>query len=638
MLFKYPQLLWSLWLLLIPVLIHLLQLRRFKTTPFTNVRLLKKVQAKSQKSQSLKKWLLLLTRMGLFTALILAFAQPFTAEKTAFRKQELVIYLDNSFSMQARTEQVSLLEEAVQDLINALPSEVSFSLFTNSSEFREVTIEEIRNPLLQLDHSSNQLSLEEIALKGSSYFSQNPDALRRFVVISDLQKRMEGNMREASQGVEIFLVPRRAEDLLNISIDSVFLDTESRIENNLTIRVSGNADFGSTPVSLYDNGELIAKSSVTYRADEPSELIFTLPSGESIEGRVTLSDRGLSYDNDLFFNINTKEKIQVLGIGPGGGFLSRLFGDERTEYLSSPSVEQAIPLLPDQDLVILNELKSLTASTAEALLEFADQGGNLLLIPAMDMQAEGFNRLLSPLGVALTRKNPVPLEITDINFAHPLFEDVFRDRVDNFQYPGVREFFTLTGRANRILSYSNGEPFLAQTGNIYAFTSSLDPENSNFTNSPLVVPTLYSMALRSRSLPALYYELGTDEEVDVPVQLGEDRILGLGNAVEEFIPRQQAIGRKTRLWFSGNPEQAGTYNLTNAPLERAFSFNYPRDESDLSFLDTSSFGEGIQIVASLEELLDEFEKSRMVTGLWKWFVILALLFLLAEVIIQKVLK
>ncbi len=638
MLFKYPQLLWSLWLLLIPVLIHLLQLRRFKTTPFTNVRLLKKVQARSQKSQTLKKWLLLFTRMALFTALILAFAQPFTAEKTAFKEQELVIYLDNSFSMQARTEQGSLLEAAVQELINALPAEATFSLFTNNAEFREVTVDEIRNPLLQMGYSPDQLSLSELGLKGSTYFSQDPDALRRFVLVSDFQERMAGDLQNASENTEIYLVPRRTGDLLNISIDSVFLDTETRTENNLRIRVSGNSDFGSIPVSLFDEDELIAKSSVAYSADQHSELVFTLPPGESIEGRVSLNDRGLAYDNELYFNINTREKIQILGIGTGGGFLSRLYGDERTEYRAVASVDEAIPLLPDYDLVILNALQTLPATAAEALLEFTDLGGNLLLIPASDMQAGDFNRLLSPFGISLGRKNSIPLDVTDINYAHPLFEDVFRERVDNFQYPGVQEYFTLNGNADRILGYSNGEPFLAQNGSVYIFTSSLDPQSSNFISSPLVVPTFYSMALRSRSLPDLYYLLGTEKPVDVPVQLGEDRILSLSNGKDEFIPRQQAIGRKTRLWFYGNPEQEGTFTLLNAPVDRAFSFNFSREESDLSFLDTNSFNENVKVTDSVAELLEEFEKGRAVTGLWKWFVILALLFLLTEVIIQKVLK
>lgn len=41
--FKHPELLYALFALLIPILIHLFQLRKFKKQAFTNVAFLKKV-------------------------------------------------------------------------------------------------------------------------------------------------------------------------------------------------------------------------------------------------------------------------------------------------------------------------------------------------------------------------------------------------------------------------------------------------------------------------------------------------------------------------------------------------------------------------------------------------------------------
>ena len=111
--FKNPELLWALFLLLVPIIIHLFQLRRFKKTPFTNVKLLEKVVAESRKSSTLKKWLLLVTRLLLFTALIMAFVQPFFAAKTALSSKETVIYIDNSFSMEAKVANESLLNNCL---------------------------------------------------------------------------------------------------------------------------------------------------------------------------------------------------------------------------------------------------------------------------------------------------------------------------------------------------------------------------------------------------------------------------------------------------------------------------------------------------------------------------------------------
>ncbi|MEY8021945.1 BatA domain-containing protein [Muriicola sp. SD30] len=639
MLFKYPQLLWSLWLLLIPILIHLLQLRRFKPTPFTNVRLLQRVQAKSQKSQTLKRWLLLLTRMALFTALIIAFAQPFVANPTAFKEQEITIYLDNSFSMQARQDNNSLLENAIQELITAIPEDVSFSLFTNDSEFREVTLGEIRNSMLQLPYASNQLTLREIILKGQTFFNGREDVLKKLILISDFQKSMESDSVTVSEDTELVYVPIRSEELRNIAIDSAYIRTTSASDNELVIKISANTDFGSTPVSLYNRGDLIAKSAVTYSPSESSELVFSLPGRQFIEGVVSLSDSGLEYDNELYFTINTREKIKVLAVGDSEGvFLNRLFGDDLTEFRNIRSLDQGITSLNEQDLIILNQVPRLPPAMKESLREFIKQGGSLLLIPSVNMNISEFNLLLNSYGISFGNKNETPVEITGINYTHPLYSDVFEERVDNFDYPKVQEHYRLNGRWSGILTYANEQPFLASRDNLYVFTASLDPGNSNFTSSPLIVPTLYAMAVRSRSLSELYYLLGENNSVDISEVLEEDRILSLKKEELEFIPRQQLIGEKTRLWFDEIPTEPGIYSLENAETEKSFSFNHKRTESQLNFLNNESFHAAAKVNNSISGVFQDIESMRAVTSLWKWFVILALLFILAEVIIQKALK
>ena len=176
--FKHPELLWALFLLLIPIFIHLFQLRRFQKTPFTNVKFLKKVVSESRRSNSLKKWLLLITRMLLMAAMILAFAQPFFAEKSALQDKETVIYLDDSFSMQAKTNNSTLLEDAIQNLVQSIPDDQVFSLFTNEKVFKEVRLQNIQNDLLQLAHTSKQLTLEEVYLKANTFLTRRKIPLK----------------------------------------------------------------------------------------------------------------------------------------------------------------------------------------------------------------------------------------------------------------------------------------------------------------------------------------------------------------------------------------------------------------------------------------------------------------------------
>ena len=260
--FKYPELLWALFLLLIPIVIHLFQLRRFKKTPFTNVKLLQKVVAESRKSNTLKKWLLLITRLLLLGALIMAFAQPFFAKKSALLEKETVVYLDNSFSMQAKTEAGTLLVSAVQELIKAIPAENSFSLFTNNNLYRNITIKDIQNDLLQLSYTQNQLQIDEIYLRAKTLFSDQENTIKNLILISDFQQRSVPN-----------------------SPDS-FATTQP------------------IPVSLFNNEKLIAKTAAIFDERNQAKVSFSLMDNAIINGRIEVSDTGLSYDNELFFNIN----------------------------------------------------------------------------------------------------------------------------------------------------------------------------------------------------------------------------------------------------------------------------------------------------------------------------------------------
>ena len=67
--FIHPEYLYGLFLLIIPVLVHLFQLRRFKKEKFTNVKFLKKAVLKTRKSSQIKKWLILTIRCLLLACL-----------------------------------------------------------------------------------------------------------------------------------------------------------------------------------------------------------------------------------------------------------------------------------------------------------------------------------------------------------------------------------------------------------------------------------------------------------------------------------------------------------------------------------------------------------------------------------------
>ena len=298
--FKHPELLYALFLLLIPVIVHLFQLRRFQKVPFTNVEFLKSVTMQTRKSSQLKKWLILTTRLLLLAAAILAFAQPYTSEVKGLNKEtETVIYLDNSFSMQAKGTQGELLKRAVQDIIGNFDETETFTLYTNSHTFRNVTPKAIRNDLLQLEYTGDQLDYDAALLKGKNLFANANAALRNLVLISDFQQKSRPLNIQQDSTVRVNLVQLKPQDMANVSIDSAYVSnsTISNFELNVVVNQQGNS-VETLPVSLYDGDNLIAKASIT-ESDRTAS--FTLPGNQKINGRIYVDDANLQFDNTLIF-------------------------------------------------------------------------------------------------------------------------------------------------------------------------------------------------------------------------------------------------------------------------------------------------------------------------------------------------
>jgi len=640
MLFKYPELLWAFFLLLIPILIHLFQLRRFKKTPFTNVKLLKKVVAQSRKSSEIKKWLLLISRVLLLSGLILAFSEPYLARESAAYDKETVIYLDNSFSMQAKTENGIMLQDAVQELLKDLPKDNAFSLFTNDKVFRNITLPDIRNELLTLPYTYNQLELKDILLKGKNFFSKDEKSIKYLVLISDFQNRTAIQVSDTVDNIQTFMVRFKTENLDNTVLDSAYIAVVNATTIDLSVNLSTKGSLETIPVSLYNDDKLIAKTAAIFDENRKSNIVFTLPSNEVIKGRIEISDIGLPYDNQLFFNINEKEKIKVLSVSESDSeFLERIFTEDEFIFTNVPINNINYSVLESQNLIILNELITIPVSLKNTLSDYTQKGGHLLIIPSFEANIETYNSFIGKyFSTSILNRIDEERNITGINFDHPLYKNVFAQRVSNFQYPRVTSYFKTETTAPKILAFQDQSAFLVGLDGIYFFTATISNTNSNFKNSPLIVPTFYSIGANSLKSLELYNTLGQLTTVDVKTTMASDNILKVTQKDYEFIPEQQSFANKTILSFNYNPNKDGIYVISekSRPIQN-ISFNYPRTESesiypDLDILNSNS------VLNNLSEVFETMEKEDRVTELWKWFTIFALLFMLAEVLIQKIFK
>jgi hypothetical protein len=230
------------------------------------------------------------------------------------------------------------------------------------------------------------------------------------------------------------------------------------------------------------------------------------------------------------------------------------------------------------------------------------------------------------------------LNITNISFNHPLYRDVFEKQTTNFDYPLSKVHYGIKGSAPQILGFQNNRPFLLGDKGRFLFTAPISGENGTFTNTPLVVPTFYSIAWNSLKAPNLYQNLAELSTTDIAWVAEADEIIKLRGNSYEFIPLQKRFANKTSLTLTEDPKTDGNYMAIAGEEEIIpLSFNFPRNESLLNYA-SPDFSNSMEVLDNMPELIATLEKEDRVNELWKWFVIFALAFAIAEVLIQKLVK
>lgn len=638
--FKNPEILYALFLLLIPIFIHLFQLRRFQKVAFTNVAFLKKVSIQTRKSSQLKKWLSLLLRLLILTCIILAFAQPFFPSKNLIDlPQDNIIYIDNSFSMQAAGSKGALLKRSLQDLYDKTSGESNFGWFTNDSERKNTSLQDFKNEVLNIEYSSNQLSPSQVLLKANQLFPQEKSNQKRLIYISDFQT-LE-NFPEIPEDILVDAVQLQPVKKSNIALDSVFISSKNTSNIQLEVMISKTGkDISQVPISLYDRDKLVAKTAVDFTEKIKNSVVFDIDKTSDFVGKLEINDPNLLYDNSLYLSINKAKKIKVLAINQADGqFLNRIFEKEEFEFIPQSFESSDYNLFPDQNLIIINGLQDIPSSMLTALKSFYESGGSLAIIPNIQVNLQSYNNLLNALNLGILKENSkTEKKITQINFQHPLYDEVFEKEIANFQYPKVNSFYDIVTTATSILKYEDSRSFLVARNNLYLFTAAFDQENSNFKSSPLIVPTIYNMALNSLPLPKLYYTIGQENNFAVPVILGSDEILKINDSISSWIPRQQTKANHVVLSTIDEPEKAGNYQvMKDQEFLENISYNFPRSESVMNYLKIENW-QGARAHKNIESLFDSITEANSIKGLWKWFVIFALVFLIMEMLVLKYLK
>ncbi len=596
----------------------------------------------TRKSSKIKKWLLLCTRLLLLSFLVIAFAQPFfKAEDDENKGNEMVIILDNSFSMQAKGSKGELLKRAVQDLLENTPDDQQFSLLTNTDAYWDTDIKSIQKELQNLDYSPVSFHPDFQVTKAET---KKINIGKDIVVITDAVNLDSKELSKFNPKSPVYFIVPKAENKNNVAVDSVYIVESMENFYEIAVDIKAYGDYeNDLPVALYNGNSLTAKSMV--KLDNAQKTVnFTIPK-KDFHGYVAIQDNSITYDNTFYFSISKPQKANVLAVGDSkkNSFLSRIYTDDEFNFISSELGSLDYNSLEKQDAIILNELKDIPQALSTTLKSFYAKGGNIVIIPSQEGTVQNSNALLNGFGNAsLKPLTNTEKQITEIAFSHPLYQNAFTKKIDNFQYPKTKNSFTLSGSVMPVLSYDDKTPFLAsitnRLGNIYIFAAPINKENSNFQNSPLIVPTFFNMAQNAGKTGVSAITIGNNQNLVIDALLSKDEVVTVKNDKSDFIPMQQLLNNKIKLSFGDYPEKAGNYSVyKNTEKLKDISFNMPRNESNLA-LQNDNILSDFTITDSVSTVYNDLKSERTASELWKWFIACTLVFLLLELFIQKFVK
>ena len=679
--FLYPGFLYALFALAIPVIIHLFNFRRYKKILFTNVRFLTDIQQESKSKNKLRHLLLLLLRLLTLACIIIAFAQPYIPHKKKLvnpGRNYICIYVDNSFSMTnvgAQGDLLQLAKKKAEETVKAYREGDAFQLVTNDFEVRHrrwANRGEFLQLLNEVSPSPVSRKLSDINLRMKEAFHDAETGNKFVYLFSDFQESMaDFSKLPADTSANYTAIPLKASIQNNVYIDSAWFESSVwQVNQNNTVNAkivnASEKDIEEGTLTLLINGKQKALANFNIPAHGQTEVKvnFNVSDEGQNKAQLQINDYPITFDDVWYFSFPVAKYLPVLAINgdKSTNSVEKAFNaEEAFKFEKLPQGNVDYSSLSKNNFIVLNEINKLSSGLAAASKTFMEQGGNLLLVPStQDGDATSYNQLLSSCHAGnfnLTVLTPSSVE--NIDLKNPFFLNIFDETPKNINLPEAKKYFKIEmpsgSKAIVLLRFNNGDPFLTMVpvGKGFLFVSAvpLEEEWTNFANHALFLPLVYKMALYHSNLEKTSYTIGKDNYINVRNSSQDDKghIYILKRDKFELPPPQRNIDGSLNLYVEGLIKEAGFYDLADQKtgktgIDQAYAFNFDRKESIMKFLSETDIREkGAAINLKLLDiskasLTTEIKQIRQGSGLWKWFVIFALVFILTETILIRLYK
>jgi hypothetical protein len=565
-------------------------------------------------------------------------------------------------------EDLPLLDKAKQrarEIINAYSTDDQFQVISHELRSRNQRLlnqEDAINQLEEIEITPEVSELSKILNRQKMTLEQAASGHNMIYLASDFQKNIFDLPLEEDTSYTLHLVPIQAVQQQNVSIDTCWFDAPVQMlnqNNELIIRIQNHGTTAAENIKLTIelDGQEKQVSSINI---PPAESIIdtaniTLLKAGWHQAVIRISDFPVQFDDTYYLSFYVDENVRVLSINQGAlnRNLNAVFANNTFFHLDNQQVSNLnYSTFANYSLIILNEIESVSTGMAEEMKKYLSAGGKVIFFPDSEGIIESYNQFLNLINV----NNFIAFEarsgkVSQVNTDEFIFADVFENPDQILRLPETQGAFSMTKLQGRpeeqLLGFRDGGSFLSKykvdNGTLYLCAAPLDEKFNNIVrNAEVFVPLLYKAAISRVHTKPIAYMIGDEQLIELDNQAdGSDRVYNFIGP-SEFIPIMIPLGAKMLLDVNNQVKEAGFYDLflSESRIGR-FAFNYDRKESDLAFYQEDALAERIPANSLILDASANSDFARIIGEtnqgiiLWKWCIILALLFLAIEIFLIR---
>ncbi|GJQ31926.1 MAG: hypothetical protein HBSAPP04_07650 [Ignavibacteriaceae bacterium] len=686
--FLSPALLFGLLAASIPVLIHLLNLRKLKKIDFSTLHFLKLIEKQKVRRVKLVQWLLMALRVLIIMMLVLGFSRPVLQETsipgfTSAAKTSVVMIIDDSFSMEVVDGGGSLLNKAkgVADrIISGLKDGDDARVVLTSGRDEDAGIAKgdlvgLKKYIKELEPAFVAQDLNSAVIRAAKLMEESENLNKELYILSDLQRSTLGDPKEFTDisslidsRVKTWVIDLKTKKTVNsavvgLKINNQVFEPGKEVSVTATIRNFSDDDINNGVVSLFLNDERGAQKSFSLEAGKITDVTLSAPvkkTGYS-SVMVQIDEDDIKTDNQRYGSVYIPKEFNLLLLGKKDDVKFIRAAIEAGSFAGNMKItERDISQTGATEFTGVNMvIVSGSGENADLrkLKDFVNGGGGVLLFPGENTSLKGYSELLNGFGVPVPTDlkkdaKALPGKFASVSFNHPLLKEIFVTPYGNsVESPGLFTWFRLpAGGGVDIITLADGGSFLKETrrgkGKVLTIAAPPTLASGDLPLVPVFAPLVYRSLFYLASQEPAAQGTVTGEEISISAKRsggGKIEVTSPGGLTSYLRTGTDSDG--VRFDGTGVP---GFYRFTRddeeiylVPVNTDSSESntgYLADEELKAYFAAVKLKEMPKVVSAGEDFTQNVLEARTGSELWKLFLIFALILLAVEMYFARARK